>query len=437
MSAPARGLVVAAASSHSGKTVLTIGLVAALRRQGLRVAAAKGGPDYIDPRFLEAASGRAAFNLDPWAMAPERVAALAADAAADADLLVVEGVMGLYDGGEGGAGSTAALARLLGLPVVLVVGADGLAQSAAAIAEGFSRLAEGFPVAGAIVNRVASERHAALIREGFARSSVPLLGLVRRDAALALKSRHLGLVQAGEHAALSALVGRAADAVAEGCDLEAIAAAAAALPAAGAAAPGLAPPGQRIAVAADLAFAFAYPHLLASWRAAGAEILPFSPLADEPPAAECDAIFLPGGYPELHAGRLAAAGQFRAGMRAAAAQGALVYGECGGYMALGEALVDAEGATHAMLGLLPLVTSFSARRLHLGYRRAEAPGGLPWRGPLSAHEFHYASVVSEGAADALFQVTGADGGAPAPAGLRRGRVMGSFVHVIDAMAGEG
>ncbi|MYZ50558.1 cobyrinate a,c-diamide synthase, partial [Propylenella binzhouense] len=248
--APARGLVVAAASSHSGKTVLTLGLAAALRRRGRAVAAAKCGPDYIDPKFLEAACGRPAVNLDPWAMRPDRIRALAAGQAEGADLVLVEGVMGLYDGGTAGAGSTASLARMLGLPVVLVVGAEGLAQSAGAVAEGFARLAEGFEVAGAIVNRVGSDRHATLVREGFARTAVPLLGLVRRDPALVLPSRHLGLVQAGEHAAIGDLVGRAADAVAAGCDLDSIALLAVPLPAepAASARPALAPPGQRVAV---------------------------------------------------------------------------------------------------------------------------------------------------------------------------------------------
>ncbi|MYZ50053.1 cobyrinic acid a,c-diamide synthase, partial [Rhizobiales bacterium L72] len=198
--------------------------------------------------------------------------------------------------------------------------------------------------------------------------------------------------------------------------------------------PALAPPGQRVAVAGDEAFAFAYPHLLADWRKAGAEIAFFSPLADEPPRADADAVCLPGGYPELHAGRLAAAARFRAGMHAAARRGALVYGECGGYMALGEALTDAAGVRHAMLGLLPVATSFERRRLHLGYRLAEAAGGLPWPGRLAAHEFHYAIVEREGAAEPLFRVASPEGAELGAAGLRRGRVMGSFLHVIDAAA---
>jgi cobyrinic acid a,c-diamide synthase len=426
-------LIVAAAASHSGKTTLSVGLIAALRRRGFRVTAAKCGPDYIDPRFLEAASGAPALNVDPWAMPPETLRARLLRHAEGADLIVIEGVMGLYDGGPGGAGSTASLAALTGLPVALVVGAKGLSQTAAAIAEGCARLAADFRVAGAIVNQIASQRHASLVREGFARSSVPLLGLVRRDPAVALPSRHLGLVQAEEHADLARKIARAGDLVAEGCDLEKIVelAAAAKHPEAVPHGERVTPLGQRIAVARDVAFAFAYQHLLMDWHAQGAEISFFTPLGDEAPAADADAVFLPGGYPELHAGRIAAAATFRAGMLAAAQRGALIYGECGGYMALGEELVDGGGEVHPMLRLLPLKTSFVAPKLHLGYRRLTPCGDLPWPRVLSAHEFHFASVVAEGDGNRLFEAETADGGKVGAIGLRRGRVMGSFAHVID------
>ncbi len=428
-----RGLIVAGATSHSGKTLVSLGLITALRDRGLTVAAAKCGPDYIDPRFLEAASGTPAINLDPWAMRHDGLSARLAHQAAGADIIVVEGVMGLYDGGTGGAGSTAALAAATGLPVLLVINAAGLAQSAAAIAEGFARLADGFEVTGAIVNQVASERHAALIREGFARASVPLLGLVRREPNIAIASRHLGLVQAEEHADLNAKIARARTLVAEGCDLDAITKAAAPISGQADDAKALPPLGQKIAVARDVAFAFAYPHLLEGWRGAGAEIAFFSPLADEGPPEDADAIFLPGGYPELHAGAIAAARRFRDGVHGAAERGALIYGECGGYMVLGESLNDADGADHPMLGLLPLTTGFRHRMLHLGYRVLRPIGDLPWAMPLSAHEFHFARIVSEGDADRLFEAEAVSGEKLGPIGIRRGRVMGSFAHVIDAI----
>ena len=468
-----KGFVVAAAASHAGKTTITLGLIAAFRALGLTVAAAKCGPDYIDPRFLEAASGAPAINLDPWAMSAEMLRARLARQSEGADLVIVEGVMGLYDGGTGGVGSTASLARAVGLPVVLVVGAQGLAQSAAAIAEGCAILAEGFSLAGAIVNQIASERHADLVREGFLRASVPLLGLVQRDAAIALPSRHLGLVQAEEHAGLAKKIARAGELVAEGCDLDGILGiaeagsgtfshrekVAAEQPDEGVGNPPdkrpskrrnpspaasgdtlslwervgpLAPLGQRIAIARDVAFAFAYPHLLQDWRDQGVEISFFSPLSDETPSENADAIFLPGGYPELHAGRIAAATAFRSGMQGAASRGALIYGECGGYMVLGDSLIDADGIAHPMLGLLPLATSFENRKLTLGYRRLKALGDLPWKQPLAAHEFHYASIVSEGNGERLFDAESADGEPIGVMGLRRGRIMGSFAHVIDA-----
>jgi cobyrinic acid a,c-diamide synthase len=426
-----RGLIVAAAASHSGKTTVTLGLIAALRKRGLRVAAAKCGPDYIDPKFLAAASGRPAFNLDPWAMSPDAIFARLARAGADADVVIVEGVMGLFDGGASGTGSTASLAALTKLPVLLVVGTQGTAQSAAAVAEGFSRLSEGFEVVGALANSIASERHADLVREGFLRTTVPLLGLVKRAPEIAIASRHLGLVQAEEHDDLEQKIFRAAELVAEGCDLDSIMRAARPFAPRETAGGKLAPLGQRISVARDIAFAFAYPHLLADWRDVGAEIAFFSPLADEAPAASADAIFLPGGYPELHAGRLAAAKSFRVGMQEAAARGALIYGECGGYMALGESLVDADGVDHPMLGLLPLSTSFKHRMLHLGYRVLRPLSDLPWDAPLTAHEFHFARVVSEGDGDRLFEAESADGTLLGPMGLRRGKVMGSFAHVIN------
>jgi cobyrinic acid a,c-diamide synthase len=432
-----RGLTVAAVASNSGKTIVTIGLIAALRACGHRVAAAKCGPDYIDPRFLTAASGDEAVNLDPWAMNKDRIAARLAAQAHGSDFVVIEGVMGLYDGGIGGAGSTADLARLTGLPVFLVVSAQSLAQSAAAIAAGFAQLAQEFDVAGAIVNGVASKRHEALIREGFEATDVPLLGLVRRDPALALKSRHLGLVQAGEHEALGRLIESAGRVIADGVALDRLIDLAS--PVAGgsdgktAGGLSLPPLGQNLTIARDTAFAFAYRHLLADWQAAGASLSFFSPLDDEPPETHADAVYLPGGYPELYAGQLAGADRFKAGLQAAAARGALIYGECGGYMALGEALIDGDGTRHAMAGLLPLVSSFEQRKLNLGYRLVRPLGNAPFPATLSAHEFHYSTIVSEGAGDRLFAAETVDGQALGEIGMRRGRVMGSFAHIIDSV----
>jgi cobyrinic acid a,c-diamide synthase len=432
-----RGLILAAPSSGSGKTVVALALIAAFERRGLRVAAAKAGPDYIDAAFLTAAAGCPCRNLDAWAMRRATIAANLA-ALASADLVVCEGAMGLFDGiGAGGEGSTAALARLLGWPIVLVVDAAGMGASIAALVKGFARHRPDTTLAGVILNRVGSARHrdflgAALVAE---LPDVPFVGALPRAHDLVLPSRHLGLVQASEHEALGEFLAHAAAAAELHLDLDRLAglARSSSLRSDGRA---IAPPplGQRIAVARDRAFAFAYPAMLEGWRAAGAALSFFSPLADETPDSAADAVFLAGGYPELHAGRLAAAARFRAGLARAAGRGAVIYGECGGYMALGEGLVDEHGARHEMAGLLPLETSFAERRLHLGYRAARlaASGPLGRKGArFRGHEFHYAAIGTEGAGAPLFELADGEGAALPPAGRAIGTVMGSFVHLID------
>ena len=398
----ATALIVAGARSGSGKTVVTAGLQRALRRLGLRVHGAKCGPDYIDPAFHAAATGAPSVNLDGFAMADAELRGLAAAAGVDADMVVAEGAMGLFDGVAGAArsGAAAAMAALLDWPVLLVLDAGGSAQSIAALAHGLATFPGAPRIAGAVVNKVASPRHARMIADGFARIATPLLGTVPNDARLELPARHLGLVGAGETPDLHRRLETIADVVAGHCDLAAIRAAARPVAAAPLAPPRHRPPGQRIAVAQDEAFAFLYPHLLAGWRAAGADIRFFSPLADDAPPDACDTCWLPGGYPELHAGRLAGATRFLAGLRRFAATRP-VHGECGGYMVLGRTLEDAEGTRHAMAGLLPLDTSFAHRRLTLGYRRAtfRAPTAFAARGAEACgHEFRYATVTqSEGA----------------------------------------
>jgi cobyrinic acid a,c-diamide synthase len=247
---------------------------------------------------------------------------------------------------------------------------------------------------------------------------------------MALPERHLGLVQAAEHPDLDTFLSAAGELIAGFVDLEAIRQAACLIAPGAPAAPPLPPLGHRIAVADDPAFGFTYSHLLCGWRAAGAEIVPFSPLADEPPDEAADAVYLPGGYPELHAGKLAANRRFLEGLRAAA-DSALVYGECGGFMVLGERLIDAEGQAHLMADLVPLTTSFATRRLSLGYREMRHSGALPFPPRLRGHEFHYSTLVSQGAGEPLFEVADASGHQLPPAGLRVGRVMGSYIHVVD------
>ncbi|MDJ1158845.1 cobyrinate a,c-diamide synthase [Chelatococcus sp. SYSU_G07232] len=432
------GLLVAAPRSGAGKTTVALGLMRALARDGLAVAAAKCGPDYIDPAFHARATGRPGVNLDSWAMEDDLIAALVALGTAGADLVIAEGLMGLFDGVPGAAGRTGAstdVAALTGWPVLLVIDVSGQSQSAAAVALGCARYDPRIRIGGVVLNKVGSERHRRLVTAAIEALGLTVVGALPREGAVSLPERHLGLVQARETAALDDHLDRLAGFVAAHVDLGAVrrlAAPTRALPQAAPSRAAVPPPGGRIALADDAAFSFVYPHVIAGWRAAGAEIVPFSPLADEAPPTDCDMCWLPGGYPELHAGRLAANRRFLGGLAAFAAGGA-VHGECGGYMVLGETLEDAAGVTHRMAGLLPLATSFAERKLHLGYRAVELLADTPLgrRGTRArGHEFHYASIVAAGGAAPLARVTDAYGNDLGPAGQVAGRVSGSFIHVI-------
>lgn len=433
MTAP--GLLIAAVRSGAGKTTLSLGLMRALTRQGIKVGAAKCGPDYIDPAFHAAATGRESLNLDCWAMTQELVMQLAASAGEQADIVIAEGAMGLFDGAPGDLlrnGSSAGVAATTGWPVLLVHDISGQGQSAAAIVQGVAAFDARVSLAGVVLNRIASERHRRLATDAVEASGVRVLGALPRKDSLALPERHLGLVQASETSNLDATLDLLADHVENHADIGAIRALARPMvPISPSTAPFLKPPGQRIAVARDEAFSFFYPHVARGWRAAGAELVHFSPLADEAPPQDCDVCWLPGGYPELHAGRIAGAANFLAGLRRFAASRP-VHGECGGYMTLGQSLVDAEGSVHAMAGLLDLETSFSQRKLHLGYRRATlnmdsclGPAGTTVFG----HEFHYAMIVRENG-QCLSHVSDAYTNESHPAGLRTGNVSGSFFHAI-------
>jgi cobyrinic acid a,c-diamide synthase len=438
----ARGLIIAAPSSGAGKTTVTLAVLAALARRGVKVRSAKTGPDYIDPAFHAAAVGAPSVNLDSWAMPPALLDALVARAADDADIFIIEGVMGLFDGASGVAGrrgATADLAAHFGLPVVLVLDISRQAQSAAAVVRGFASHDPAVHVAGVILNRTASEKHRTLVAEAIAALGIPVFGAVPRETALALPERHLGLVQAGEHSDLAGLIDRLAATAECHLDLEAMIAKAVPLRvgAGDIVATALPPPGQRIALAQDRAFSFVYPHLIEMWRRAGAEIVPFSPLADEAPPEGADCSWLPGGYPELHADALAAAHRFNSGLRRFA-ETRPVHGECGGFMVLGESIEDAAGKHHAMTGLLGHTTSFAQRKLHLGYRTARLLSdtvlgreGVVLRG----HEFHYATLASAGDDESFAELCDGEGRTLGKSGGRRGRVTGTFFHAIAAAAG--
>ncbi|MGS0647107.1 cobyrinate a,c-diamide synthase [Komagataeibacter melomenusus] len=435
-----RGLMIAAPRSGGGKTTLTLALLAALRRRGVAVRGAKTGPDYIDPAFHEALTGRTSLNLDSWAMPAGLLDGVMAQALAGCEVLVTEASMGLFDGlmaPAGARGAPADIAARYALPVLLVLDISGQGQSAAATALGFATLDPAVNIAGVILNRVGSPRHAAMATQAMQAIGLPVLGAFGRDTQLELPERHLGLVQAREHGGLDALAERLATQAERDLDLDAILACAAPprLPAPAGGNHALPPPGQRIAVADDAAFSFLYAHVIAGWRQAGAELHPFSPLADEGPGKDCDACWLPGGYPELHAGRLAACKNFRATL-AHFARTRPVHGECGGFMVLGESLTDKAGETHRMTGLLGHATSFARRRMNLGYRSATLREGCaigPAGTVLRGHEFHYATLTDPGPDAPLADMTDGYGVDRGTGGARRGHVSGTFFHVLSTL----
>ena len=434
-----KGLMIAGLASGSGKTMVTLGLLRALARRGKAPAAGKTGPDYIDSGFLSAAAGRKAVNLDQFAMSKPLLAHLAADQTGDT--LIIEGVMGLFDGASGNAGSSAALAEALDIPVILVMDIRHTAQTAAMIAAGIASLLPAGRIAGVILNHVASPRHLALVSEALAAHQIPLFGSVPSRDGLAVPSRHLGLVQAADfdNAGLEVILDHSADLIDEYCDLDAILDAAQRLPTAGKAVAALPlpvtnplainQPAKTIAVANDAAFGFAYHHLLAGWQQRGAEIQPFSPLNDEKPADDADFIFLPGGYPELHLPTLSRNHQFLAGLNKAATANIPIYGECGGYMVLGTGITDASGNRFDMAGLLDIETSFANKKRHLGYRKFTPIEPFFWNGPFLGHEFHYTNVVSASGTP-LFTAHDANDQPLGMAGLRKGSVAGSYLHII-------
>jgi len=432
----ARCLLISAPASGAGKTTLTLGLARAFRDRGLVVQCFKSGPDYIDPAFHAAATGRVSVNIDSWAMERAEIERLVARGG-DAGLVLAEGSMGLFDGvavpGRSGTGASADVAGMMGWPVLLVLDPAGQAQTAAAVAAGLRDFRADVQIAGVVLNRVASPRHEDLVRRAMTQAGIAVLGALPRHAPIALPERHLGLVQAEELTRLGDLIAEVARFVAAHVDLEAVLR----LADCGWTVPGekgaarITPPGQRIALARDAAFSFIYPHVIESWRAAGAEILPFSPLSDEGPREDADVCWLPGGYPELHAATLAANRRFKAALRTFA-KTRPVHGECGGYMVLGSGLVDAKGVRHEMTGLLGLETSFAKRRMHLGYRLAELAAAMPGHDcgvHLRGHEFHYATILSQPDAP-LATVRDANGAEIAETGSRRGRVSGTFFHLI-------
>ncbi|PLX83742.1 MAG: cobyrinic acid a,c-diamide synthase [Desulfuromonas sp.] len=427
-------IVVAAPASGQGKTTVTLALMAALRRRGLAVAPFKVGPDFIDPGHHGRVCGRPSRNLDGWMCGEERVRQTHVRGCAGADLAVIEGVMGLFDGASGDSdeGSTAEIARWLGAPVLLVVDARSQARSAAALVQGFSTFDPRLEFAGVVFNRVGSPRHEELLREAMASSPglPPVLGCLPRDEGLALPERHLGLVTAGDHPLDDAFLGRLADWIEDHVDIEKFLARPQSPCPEVRVAEGRVRgnPGEvRIAVARDEAFCFYYPENLELLEAAGAQLAFFSPLRDEFLPADIGGLYLGGGYPELHAERIAANRGLLRQIRDAAEGGLPVYAECGGFMLLAE---EIDG--HPMAGVFPARARMLKRRRALGYREvtltADAPLG-PAGTAARGHEFHYSELEMPEAVERAYRMSRRGGEDLGPEGYHLRNVLGSYVHL--------
>ncbi|MGV3719429.1 MAG: cobyrinate a,c-diamide synthase [Actinomycetota bacterium] len=424
-------IVIAGAASGAGKTTITVGLLAAFARRGLRVAPFKVGPDYIDPGWHTAACGRPSAPLDSWILRDDGVRASFARGAADADLAIIEGMMGLHDGAaaDSDQGSTAEVAKLLQSPVILVLNAEALARSAGAMALGYRAFDPEVWLAGVVANRVAGESHGELLRPGLARGAgLPYLGWLPVSATAAIPERHLGLNTADGRD--PGLISHLANLVESHLDLDQIleiARAAPELPAVATPVIGSVPPSVRIGLALDGAFCFYYPDNLGLLEAAGAELVPFSPIRDRGLPGRLDGVYLGGGYPELHAEALASNGEMRKEIRDWSQSGRPLFAECGGFMYLCDALTTIAGVTHPMAGVISARTVMEPRLQAIGYRDAVAlhdsllvPAGASVRG----HEFRYSRL--EGAiADerAAFRV------GDRTVGYAHGGVLASYVHL--------
>jgi len=427
------GLIIAAPASGSGKTTALCLLAAGLARRGVAVRSFKAGPDYLDPTHHRAVTGRESRNLDGWMMGRSGVAMALARGSAGGTLALIEGMMGLFDGRSPDSldGSAAQLAQWLSARVILVIDAAAMARSAAAVAEGFANHVSGVVVAGVIFNRVGSAGHARLLRAALSHTRGPdgaplrCLGAIPQDAALALPERHLGLV-AARQTTLSMDV--LAEHAARHLDLDAVLALACQTVLPLPDIPGPVAPGVRIGVARDDAFHFYYADNLDLLREAGAQLVPFSPLADARLPEALDGLIIGGGYPESHAEALSANATMRADIAAFAASGRLVYAECGGLMYLGASLTVG-AREHPMCGVLDHCTAMADRLVVLGYREVETtadsilgPAGTIFRG----HEFHHSVLSRPPTAPAIYAWSGYGGSGRE--GYVRGRVLASYIH---------
>ncbi len=429
------GLTISAPNSGAGKTIVTLGLLRALKNKGIKVQSFKNGPDYIDPKFHEFASGKKAFNLDTWAMNKESLKKNIS-LLSDSDLIINEGSMGLYDGvskkGALGYGSTAEISKIFGWPVILIINISGQAQSAAATALGFMNYKK-IPFAGVILNNVASIRHQKLAVVGMKKYGIRVLGCIPRQKNLTMPERYLGLVQAEEQKNLNEKIEKYAELISDNTNLSEIKNLVSGISFNRSNKIKMKPPGQRIAIAKDRAFSFIYPHLIEIWKNNGSEIFPFSPLKNEKPEKTADFIWLPGGYPELHLEKISNANQTKKSLKKFSSK-IRIHGECGGYMVLGKAIIDKKGKHHNMFGLLGLVTSFEKKKLHLGYRLAKLKNQyknhLYESKILRGHEFHYSNIISQPDKE-LYEVFDANNFKVRETGSFRNNVSGTFFHFLS------
>ncbi|ORT99540.1 Cobyrinic acid A,C-diamide synthase [Anaerovibrio sp. JC8] len=429
-------VVIAATKSGSGKTTIVTGLLAALKQKGLKVQPYKVGPDYIDPGYHRLASGQPSHNLDSWLMPKETMKEVFALSAARSELAVIEGVMGLYDGGSKGISSTAEIARLLEAPVVLVIDCKSMGASAAALALGFKMYDKDVKLAGVILNRLGSDNHERIIREALEQLDIPVLGAVRRNDELIMPERHLGLLPVEENQEQE-IIDRMGEAMASQIDVEAVINIGRQAP------PMQVPEHQaddgdlsrvRIGIARDEAFSFYYPESIRILEEKGAEIVEFSPLNDSS-LPQVDGLIFGGGFPEMFAEQLSNNKELIADIREAAAKGMPVYAECGGFMFLSKAMEDFDGKVFPMCDILPCRVKMNKKLQMVGYVSAQLQGDsiLGKQGTvIKGHEFHFSTEDEDGGktdAQRAFLFTRSRNGAQYLGGYSKGNVLGSYLHL--------
>ena len=425
-----KALAVGAVSSGCGKTTLTIGLMAALRERGLKIQSYKIGPDYIDTSYHALATGRPSHNLDSWLVPTEKLRSIFTSTVGNADAAIVEGVMGLYDGGRRGISSTAEIAKLLGLPVVLVIDAKSMGASAAAIALGFREYDRELNLAGVILNRIGSDTHRKMIEDALSTVGIKCFGALKRDERFTIPERHLGLLMAGENRAFNFLseLGRAVE---DQIDIDGLMSAAREIKLPSTAEKSTVEKKCRIGIARDEAFSFYYPESLTELERLGAELIEFSPLRDAA-LPKVDGLILGGGYPEMFAAELERNASMRASIGAAAAAGLPIYAECGGYMYLMRELIAFDGRRYEMCGVFDGRAAMNERLQMVGYVEAElmADCAIGRRGDVvRAHEFHFSSVDGDLSAKKIFRCTRLRTGKIYEAGAVKGNAVGSYLHL--------